>query len=123
MALLADGLHMAFHATALGISVLAFVSARRLVADQRFTFGPGKINSLAAFASAELLGGFALPSLKKSRCYDDCGASGWRFSPENWELNKSACMTDPKVSPATSDRRWQGTGPIGRSRDMRLHFG
>ena len=47
MALLADGLHMASHAAALGIAFLAYVVARRLAADQRFSFGTGKLNSLA----------------------------------------------------------------------------
>ncbi len=60
MALLADGLHMASHATALGIAVFAYVVSRRLAADQRFSFGVGKINSLAGFASAVMLLGFAL---------------------------------------------------------------
>lgn len=60
MALLADGLHMASHTTALGIAVFAYVIARRLAADWRFSFGVGKINSLAGFASAVLLLGFAL---------------------------------------------------------------
>ena len=60
MALLADGLHMASHATALGIAVFAYVISRRLAADRRFAFGVGKINSLAGFASAVLLLGFAL---------------------------------------------------------------
>lgn len=60
MALLADGLHMASHTTALGIAVFAYVIARRLAADRRFSFGVGKINSLAGFASAVLLLGFAL---------------------------------------------------------------
>lgn len=60
MALLADGLHMASHATALGIAVFAYVVSRRLATDRRFTFGVGKINSLAGFASAVLLMGFAL---------------------------------------------------------------
>ncbi|MEQ9562241.1 MAG: CDF family Co(II)/Ni(II) efflux transporter DmeF [Woeseiaceae bacterium] len=60
MALLADGLHMASHATALGIAVLAYVLARRYAADSRFSFGTGKVNSLAGFASAVLLLGFAV---------------------------------------------------------------
>lgn len=60
MALLADGLHMASHATALGIAVFAYVISRRLAADPRFAFGVGKINSLAGFASAVMLLGFAL---------------------------------------------------------------
>lgn len=60
MALLADGLHMASHTTALGIAVFAYVISRRLAADQSFAFGVGKINSLAGFGSAVLLLGFAL---------------------------------------------------------------
>jgi cation diffusion facilitator family transporter len=60
MALLADGLHMGSHATALGIAVFAYVISRRLATDQRFSFGVGKINSLAGFASAVMLLGFAL---------------------------------------------------------------
>jgi cation diffusion facilitator family transporter len=60
MALLADGLHMASHAAALGIAVLAYVVSRRLAADRRFSFGVGKINSLAGYTSAVLLMGFAL---------------------------------------------------------------
>lgn len=60
MALLADGLHMASHAAALGISVAAYVYARRHASDGRFSFGTGKVNSLAAFASAILLVGFAV---------------------------------------------------------------
>ena len=59
MALLADGLHMASHATALGIAVFAYVISRRLASDRRFAFGVGKINSLAGFASAVMLLGFA----------------------------------------------------------------
>lgn len=60
MALLADGLHMASHTAALGIAVFAYVISRRLAASRRFAFGVGKINSLAGFASAIMLLGFAL---------------------------------------------------------------
>lgn len=66
MALLADGLHMASHAVALGISVMAYVFARRLATDRRFAFGTGKINSLAGFSSALLLGGFAVVMVVES---------------------------------------------------------
>ena len=66
MALLADGLHMASHAAALGIAFLAYVIARRLAADQRFSFGTGKLNSLAGFASAVLLLGFAVIMVTES---------------------------------------------------------
>lgn len=59
MALLADGLHMASHAAALGISALAYRFTRRHAHDPRFNFGTGKLNSLAAFASAVLLSAFA----------------------------------------------------------------
>lgn len=66
MALLADGLHMASHTTALGVTVFAYVIARRLAADRRFAFGVGKINSLAGFASAVLLLGFAVVMVTES---------------------------------------------------------
>jgi cation diffusion facilitator family transporter len=60
MALLADGLHMASHAAALGLSVFAYVYARRRAHDASFSFGTGKLNSLAGFASAIVLALFAL---------------------------------------------------------------
>ncbi len=60
MALLADGLHMASHTVALGVAVIAYVVSRRLAATPHFAFGVGKINSLAGFASAVMLLGFAL---------------------------------------------------------------
>jgi cation diffusion facilitator family transporter len=60
MALLADGLHMASHAVALGISAVAYVYARRRATDSRFSFGTGKVNSLAGFTGAILLGFFAV---------------------------------------------------------------
>lgn len=60
MALLADGLHMASHAAALGIAALAYIISRRLAHDRGFVFGVGKINSLAGFSSAVILLGFAL---------------------------------------------------------------
>jgi len=66
MALLADGLHMASHATALGITLLAYIAARRFANDSRFTFGTGKVNSLAGFASAVLLLGFAFVMVTES---------------------------------------------------------
>ena len=49
MALLADGLRMASHTTALGIALFAYVLARRLATDPRFAFGVGKINSLGGY--------------------------------------------------------------------------
>jgi cation diffusion facilitator family transporter len=55
MALLADGLHMASHALALGIAVLAYVYSRRLARDERFSFGTGKVNALGGFSGALLL--------------------------------------------------------------------
>ena len=60
MALLADGLHMASHASVLTISAFAYYFTRRHAHDSRFNFGTGKINSLSAFASATLLAVFAL---------------------------------------------------------------
>ncbi|MEY4711907.1 MAG: hypothetical protein RIS88_1357 [Pseudomonadota bacterium] len=55
MALLADGWHMGSHAVAVGLSVLAYFSARRFAGDTRFAFGTWKIEILAGFASAILL--------------------------------------------------------------------
>jgi cation diffusion facilitator family transporter len=60
MALLADGWHMATHVGALGIAAFAYAFARRHADDPRFTFGTGKIGSLAAFASAIVLAIVAL---------------------------------------------------------------
>lgn len=60
MALLADGLHMASHATALSIAAFAYAYARRRALDRAFCFGTGKVNSLAGFASAVVLILFAL---------------------------------------------------------------
>lgn len=59
MALLADGLHMGTHAMALLISAFAYYYTRKYARDKRFSFGTGKVNSLAAFASAVLLVVFA----------------------------------------------------------------
>lgn len=59
MALLADGLHMASHALALTLSYIAYILARKYAHDGRFSFGTGKINTLAAFASALMLAFFA----------------------------------------------------------------
>jgi cation diffusion facilitator family transporter len=60
MALLADGLHMGSHASALAVSAFAYYYTRRHAKDARFNFGTGKVNSLAAFASAVILVLFAL---------------------------------------------------------------
>lgn len=60
MALLADGLHMASHAVALGITAFAYVYARRHSDDARFSFGTGKVNSLGGYSGAILLAVFAL---------------------------------------------------------------
>jgi cation diffusion facilitator family transporter len=66
MALLADGLHMASHAAALGLAVVAYVYARRHAHDERFSFGTGKVNALAGFASAVVLALFALMMVGES---------------------------------------------------------
>jgi cation diffusion facilitator family transporter len=60
MALLADGLHMASHAAALGLAAFAYAYARRHAHDRRFSFGTGKVNFLAGFASAVVLVLFAV---------------------------------------------------------------
>ena len=60
MALLADGLHMASHTAALGITTIAYIYTRRCAADSRFCFGTGKVNAFAGYTSAVLLALFAL---------------------------------------------------------------
>ncbi len=55
MALLADGWHMASHASALGVTALAYYLSRKYRDDPRFAFGTGKIGDLAGFGSALLL--------------------------------------------------------------------
>jgi cation diffusion facilitator family transporter len=52
MALLADGWHMGTHAAALGITVFAYVYARRHADNPRYSFGTGKVGALGGFASA-----------------------------------------------------------------------
>lgn len=59
MALLADGLHMASHAGALGVAALGYAYARRHAFDRRYSFGTGKVNALAGFTGALLLVLFA----------------------------------------------------------------
>lgn len=60
MALTADGWHMATHTLAIGASALAYWLARRWAGDPRFSFGTGKLGSLAGFGSALFLVAVAL---------------------------------------------------------------
>ena len=46
MALVADGWHMASHASALGITAFAYAMARKHKDNRKFTFGTGKIGDL-----------------------------------------------------------------------------
>lgn len=56
MALLADGWHMGTHAFALGVSLTAYIAARKYAKDDAFTFGTWKIEILGAYTSAVVLG-------------------------------------------------------------------
>jgi len=60
IALVADGLHMSTHASALLLAALAYSYARRHADDARFTFGTGKLGDLAGFSSAIVLAMIAL---------------------------------------------------------------
>jgi cation diffusion facilitator family transporter len=60
IALVADGLHMSTHASALLLTALAYRYARRYADDRRFTFGTGKLGDLAGFTSAIVLAMIAL---------------------------------------------------------------
>lgn len=55
IALVADGMHMSTHAGALLLAALAYSYARRHAADERFSFGTGKLGDLAGFTSAIIL--------------------------------------------------------------------
>jgi len=60
IALVADGLHMSTHASALLLAALAYRYARRHAEDDRFSFGTGKFGDLAGFTSAIVLAMIAL---------------------------------------------------------------
>jgi cation diffusion facilitator family transporter len=60
IALVADGLHMSTHASALLLAALAYRYARRHADDDRFSFGTGKFGDLAGFTSAIVLAMIAL---------------------------------------------------------------
>jgi cation diffusion facilitator family transporter len=60
IALVADGLHMSTHASALLLAALAYNYARRHCNDARFSFGTGKLGDLAGFSSAIILAMIAL---------------------------------------------------------------
>lgn len=55
MALLADGWHMASHASALGITAFAYWYARRHSSDTRYSFGTWKVGVLGGYSSAVVL--------------------------------------------------------------------
>ena len=55
MALLADGWHMATHATAFGVTLFAYRYARRHANNPAYSFGTGKVSVLSGFASAVAL--------------------------------------------------------------------
>ncbi|MDP2323003.1 MAG: CDF family Co(II)/Ni(II) efflux transporter DmeF, partial [Gammaproteobacteria bacterium] len=59
----ADGWHMSSHAVAIGLSTLAYSTARRYSKDPRFAFGTWKIEILGGFASAIFLLGVAVMML------------------------------------------------------------
>ncbi|HKD76448.1 MAG TPA: CDF family Co(II)/Ni(II) efflux transporter DmeF [Ktedonobacterales bacterium] len=60
IALVADGLHMSTHASALLLAAMAYSYARRHANDTRFTFGTGKLGDLAGFSSAIVLAMIAM---------------------------------------------------------------
>ncbi len=60
MALLADGWHMGTHTFALGISLAAYILARRYADSEFFSFGTGKFGVLAGYTSALFLGAAAV---------------------------------------------------------------
>src|SRR5580704_13042401 len=60
LAVVADGLHMSTHASAMLIAALVYMYARKHANDRRFVFGTGKLGDLAGFASAIILAMIAI---------------------------------------------------------------
>lgn len=60
MALLADGWHMASHASALSITAFAYFYARRHASNARYSFGTWKVGVLGGFTSAVVLAVIAI---------------------------------------------------------------
>jgi cation diffusion facilitator family transporter len=60
IALVADGLHMSTHASALLLAAVAYSYARTHAEDERFSFGTGKLGDLAGFTSAVVLAMIAI---------------------------------------------------------------
>src|ERR1022692_2544856 len=60
LAVVADGLHMSTHVSAMLIAALAYSYARKHARDQRFVFGTGKLGDLAGFTNAVILAMIAL---------------------------------------------------------------
>lgn len=66
MALVADGWHMATHTLALGVSAVAYSFAKARSTDANYSWGTGKVGSLAGFASALGLAAVAVGILIES---------------------------------------------------------
>lgn len=66
MALLADGWHMGTHSAAFLIAIFAYSYAKKHANNKDFSFGTGKVNSLAGFASAIALAIVALMMIIES---------------------------------------------------------
>ncbi len=60
MALLADGAHMATHAGALALALVAYWYARTRARSEAYSFGTGKVNALAGYTSGVILGVVAI---------------------------------------------------------------
>lgn len=60
IALVADGMHMSTHASALLLAAFAYRYSRKHATDERFTFGTGKFGDLAGFTSAIVLAMIAI---------------------------------------------------------------
>ena len=60
MALLADGWHMASHASALSITAFAYFYARKHAGDTRYSFGTWKVSVLGGYSSAVVLAVIAI---------------------------------------------------------------
>ena len=95
IALVADGLHMSTHASALLLAALAYNYARRHAGDSRFSFGTGKLGDLAGFTSAVIL---ALISLLIA--YEAVTRLIWPFRFISAKRSRSPSSASSSTSPA-----------------------
>jgi Co/Zn/Cd efflux system component len=100
IALVADGLHMSTHASALLLAALAYSYARRHAEDPRFSFGTGKLGDLAGFSSAIVLAMIAILI-----CYEAVSRLSTADPPQRGNPNRSPRLNRQCCKRAVAQRR------------------